>query len=68
MQAARVCGAGQLITVDVRPEASEISLALGADHAINAREDDPVEAIRDLTAARVQTWYSSAPAAASSRD
>ena len=49
MQAARVCGAGQLITVDVRPEASEISLALGADHAINAREDDPVEAIRDLT-------------------
>ena len=49
MQAARVCGAGQLITVDVRPEACEISLALGADHAINAREDDPVEAIRDLT-------------------
>ena len=30
MQAARACGAGQLITVDVRPEACEISLALGS--------------------------------------
>ena len=32
-----------------RPEACAISLALGTDHAINAREDEPVEAIRDLT-------------------
>ena len=31
------------------PRACEISLALGADHAINASEDDPVEAIHDLT-------------------
>jgi threonine dehydrogenase-like Zn-dependent dehydrogenase len=49
MQAARACGAGQLITVDVRAEACQMSLELGADHAINANEDDPVEAIRDLT-------------------
>ena len=49
MQAARACGAGQLITVDVRDEACKLSLELGADHAINAKKDDPVEAIRDLT-------------------
>jgi threonine dehydrogenase-like Zn-dependent dehydrogenase len=49
MQAARACGAGQLITVDVRDEACKLSLELGADHAINAQKDDPVEAIRDLT-------------------
>jgi threonine dehydrogenase-like Zn-dependent dehydrogenase len=49
MQAARACGTGQLITVDVRDEACKLSLELGADHAINAEEDDPVEAIRDLT-------------------
>jgi len=49
MQAARACGAGQLITVDVRSEACALSLKLGADHAINARDTDPVEAIRDLT-------------------
>jgi threonine dehydrogenase-like Zn-dependent dehydrogenase len=49
MLAARACGAGQLITVDVRDEACQLSLELGADHAINARQDDPVEAIRELT-------------------
>jgi len=49
MQAARACGAGQLITVDVRSEACALSLKLGADHAINARDTDPVEAILDLT-------------------
>ena len=49
MQAARACGAGQLITVDVRDEACQMSLELGADYAINASADDPVAAIRDLT-------------------
>jgi threonine dehydrogenase-like Zn-dependent dehydrogenase len=49
MQAARACGAGMLITVDVRDEACQISLALGADHAINAKNSDPVEAILELT-------------------
>jgi threonine dehydrogenase-like Zn-dependent dehydrogenase len=49
MQAARVSGAGRLITVDVREEACRISVELGADHAIDARTQDPVAAIRDLT-------------------
>jgi threonine dehydrogenase-like Zn-dependent dehydrogenase len=49
MQAARACGAGKLITVDVRDEACSLSKELGADYAINARQCDPVEAILDLT-------------------
>ena len=49
MQAARACGAGRLITVDVRDEACKLSLELGADYAINAKNDDPIEVIRDLT-------------------
>lgn len=49
LQIARQCAAGKIITVDVRPEACQISRALGADHALDAREGDVVTAIRDLT-------------------
>ncbi len=49
MQIARVSGAGRIIAVDVRPEALAIARELGADDVINARETDPVTAIRDLT-------------------
>ncbi|MCC2669572.1 MAG: L-iditol 2-dehydrogenase, partial [Armatimonadetes bacterium] len=49
MQIARCAGAGQIITVDVRPEACSVSSSLGADQALNAKECDPVEVIRDLT-------------------
>lgn len=49
LQVARCSGAGRLITVDVRPEACSVSRLLGADHALNAAECDPVAAIRDLT-------------------
>lgn len=49
LQIARICGAGRLITVDVRPEACEISRHLGADHALLATECDPVATIRELT-------------------
>ena len=49
MQIARNSGAGLLISVDVRDEACQISKELGADYALNARNCDPVEAIRDLT-------------------
>ncbi len=49
MQIVRASGAGRIITVDVRPEACAMSRELGADHVINARDTDPVEAIRDLT-------------------
>ncbi len=49
MQAVRSVGAGFVVTVDVRDEACQISTELGADVAINARTEDPVSAIRDLT-------------------
>ncbi len=49
LQIARNSGAGLLISVDVRDEACAISKELGADHALNARNCNPVEAIRDLT-------------------
>ncbi len=49
LQIARLCGAGLVMTVDVRDESCRISQQLGADHAINARDTDPVQAILDLT-------------------
>jgi len=49
MQIARNSGAGRIITVDVREEACAMSRELGADVAIDASSDDPVEAIRSLT-------------------
>jgi threonine dehydrogenase-like Zn-dependent dehydrogenase len=49
MQIARASGAGLIITVDVRDEACAISKELGADHALNARHDDVVPAILELT-------------------
>jgi threonine dehydrogenase-like Zn-dependent dehydrogenase len=49
LQVARLCGAGLLITVDVREEACAMSKELGADHALNARTTDVVSAVKDLT-------------------
>lgn len=49
LQIARLCGAGLVITVDVRDEACQVSSRLGADHALNGRTTDVVAAIRDLT-------------------
>src|SRR3954470_642396 len=49
LQIAGCSGAGPIVTVDVRDEACRVSRELGAEVAINARNEDPVEAIRDLT-------------------
>lgn len=49
LQVARNSGAGLIISVDVRDEACKVSLELGADVAINARKEDPVEAILSRT-------------------
>jgi threonine dehydrogenase-like Zn-dependent dehydrogenase len=49
MQIARVSGAGRIIAIDVREESCAMARELGADHVINAAEDDPVTAVRDLT-------------------
>ena len=49
LQVARLSGAGRIITVDVREESCKISRKLGADHALNARTNDVLTAILDLT-------------------
>jgi threonine dehydrogenase-like Zn-dependent dehydrogenase len=49
LQVARLSGAGLVITVDVRDEACRVSRELGADHALNARSVEVVEAVRELT-------------------
>ncbi len=49
LQIARLSGAGMVITVDVRDEACQVSLELGADHALNAKSCDVVATIRELT-------------------
>jgi threonine dehydrogenase-like Zn-dependent dehydrogenase len=49
LQVVRQAGAGLILTVDVRDEACQISRDLGADHALNAKNQNPVSAIRDLT-------------------
>ena len=49
LQIARSSGAGLIVTVDVREESCRVSRELGADVAINARDANPVDSIRDLT-------------------
>jgi threonine dehydrogenase-like Zn-dependent dehydrogenase len=49
LQIARASGAGLLIAVDVRDGVLEKSKELGAHHTINARDIDPVRAIKELT-------------------
>ena len=41
LQIARSSGAGLIVTVDVREEACQVSRELGADVALNARNDRP---------------------------
>src|SRR5437588_3045400 len=49
LQIARLSGAGLVLTVDVREEALRVSRELGADHALNGRAVNVVQAIQELT-------------------
>jgi aryl-alcohol dehydrogenase len=49
IMAARVAGATRIIAVDVNPARLQLALELGATHAINSRENDPVAEIRNIT-------------------
>ena len=49
MQVARTAGAGQVIAVARRAPVLELALKLGADHAICAEQEDPVDAVRRIT-------------------
>ena len=46
---AKLAGATTIIAVDIDPAKTALALELGATHAVNSRETDPVEAIRALT-------------------
>ncbi|TDQ51897.1 S-(hydroxymethyl)mycothiol dehydrogenase [Actinorugispora endophytica] len=46
---ARLAGAARIIAVDVEERKLEWARDFGATHTVNSRENDPVEAIRELT-------------------
>ena len=49
VQGARIAGAVTIIGVDVLTHRLEAARRFGATHTVNAKTDDPVKAIRDLT-------------------
>jgi aryl-alcohol dehydrogenase len=49
VMAARVAGATTIIVSDVVPSRLELAKELGATHAVNSRETDPVTAVREIT-------------------
>jgi S-(hydroxymethyl)glutathione dehydrogenase / alcohol dehydrogenase len=49
IQGARVAGARMIIAVDMFPNKLELAKKLGATHAVNAKEKNPVDEIRNLT-------------------
>ncbi|WP_429925376.1 NAD(P)-dependent alcohol dehydrogenase (plasmid) [Agrobacterium vitis] len=49
IMAARIVGATTIIAVDVVPSRLQLALELGATHVVNSRDQDMVEAIRDIT-------------------
>ena len=47
--AARAVGATTIVAIDIVPSRLEMAKELGATHAINSKQTNPVEAIRDIT-------------------
>lgn len=60
VQYARLVGA-QVVAVDITEEKLNLAVELGADHAVNAAEVDPVEAIQHLGGADVAIVLAVAP-------
>ncbi len=52
IQGAAIAGAEKIIAVDVLPNKLEFARQFGATHTVNAKETNPVEAIRALTGGR----------------
>jgi S-(hydroxymethyl)glutathione dehydrogenase/alcohol dehydrogenase len=52
VQGARLAGAGQVMAVDMDDAKLAIARKMGATHAVNARTDDPVAAVRAITGGR----------------
>jgi alcohol dehydrogenase len=49
LMGARLVGASPIVAVDVIPNKFPLAKGLGADFTVNARESDPVSAVKDLT-------------------
>ena len=56
MMAGRISGCIKVIAVDIVPERLELAKELGATHAINSKEEDPVEKIKELTGGYGVDW------------
>jgi aryl-alcohol dehydrogenase len=54
IMAARAVGATTIIAIDIVPSRLEMAKELGATHAINSKQTNPVEAIRDITGGGVE--------------
>ncbi len=52
IQGARIAGASLIVAVDPAPSRRATSLAVGATHAVDPAEVDPVEYVRSLTGGR----------------
>ena len=50
LSGAVAAGAGAVVAVDVDPGRLEVARRLGATHAVDARDEDPFETVRELTA------------------
>ena len=50
IQGAKLAGATTIIAVDIDPRKVELARTLGATHGVNSGEEDPIEAVRALTA------------------
>ena len=59
--AARIAGCTTIVAVDVRNSRLELARELGATHAVNASEKDPVDAIRALGGAVASLEASGSP-------
>jgi len=51
--ASKVFGAGKIIAVDILEEKLKLAKRFGADEVVNAKEEDPVKRIRELTNGRL---------------
>ena len=51
LQAAKAAGATTIIAVDLEPFRLDLARQLGATHTINAREEDPIARMREITGA-----------------
>lgn len=62
VQYARLMG-GKVIAVDIEDAKLDLARELGADYVVNARQSDPVQAIRDLGGADVAVSLATSPRA-----